>query len=276
MSQEALKQYNPVTSSMRGLVRVNRSELWSGRPFKKLTVGKINTGGRNNYGRITSRHIGGGAKKLYRMIDFRRSKQNVIATVVQLEYDPNRSAFIALLKYEDGAMSYIIAPKGIAVGDKLESGPNADIAVGNALPLKLIPIGSVIHNIELQPGKGGQMARSAGGSAELRGKNDGYAQIKLPSGRTRLINLDCYATIGQASNLDHKNIVHAKAGRVRNLGRRPTVRGVAMNPVDHPHGGGEGKTSGGRHPVTPWGKPTKGKKTRNCKRTNKYIIKIGK
>lgn len=269
----ALKKYNPVTPSQRGLVRTDRSALWKGDPVKQLTVGLRKTGGRNNLGRITSRHIGGGHKKLYRLIDFKRNKYDIAGTVERIEYDPNRTAFIALIKYEDGQLSYILAPAKLKEGDQVMSGQNVDIKVGNALPLKNIPTGSVIHNIEMKPGKGGQIARSAGASANLVGKDSGYAQIKLSSGEIRLILLECFATIGELSNQDKKNINIGKAGRNRWLGNRPHVRGVAMNPIDHPHGGGEGKTSGGRHPVTPWGKPTKGKKTRKNKLTSQFILK---
>ncbi len=269
----ALKKYNPVTASQRGLVRTDRSALWKGDPVKQLTVGLRKTGGRNNLGRITSRHIGGGHKKLYRLIDFKRNKFDIAGTVERIEYDPNRTAFIALIKYEDGQLSYILAPAKLKEGDQVMSGQNVEIKIGNALPLKNIPTGSVIHNIEMKPGKGGQIARSAGASANLVGKDSGYAQIKLSSGEIRLILLECFATIGELSNADKKNINIGKAGRNRWLGNRPHVRGVAMNPIDHPHGGGEGKTSGGRHPVTPWGKPTKGKKTRKNKLTSQFILK---
>jgi large subunit ribosomal protein L2 len=269
----ALKKYKPVTSSQRGLVLVDRSDLWKGKPEKSLTVGKNRTGGRNNLGRITSWHRGGGHKKSYRLVDFKRQKSGMSAKVERLEYDPNRTAFIALLKYKDGTLSYILAPQKLAVGDIVESGDNVDIKVGNTLLLKNMPIGTIVHNVEMKPGKGGQIARSAGSYAQLVGKDSGYAQIKLRSGELRIVLIDCCATVGAVSNADHQNIKIAKAGRKRWLGRRPIVRGVAMNPVDHPHGGGEGKTSGGRHPVTPWGKPTKGKKTRRNKSTSKYIIR---
>jgi len=269
----ALKQYNPTTPSQRGLVRVDRSTLWKGKPYKSLTKGLTKTGGRNNLGRITSRHRGGGHKRLYRMIDFRRSKLDIAATTERIEYDPNRTSYIALIKYDDGEYSYILAPTKLNVGDKVISSINADIKVGNCLPLKNIPVGTTIHNVEMKSGKGGQIARSAGTSVNLIGKDYGYAQIKLASGEVRLISLECVATIGILSNADKKNTNVGKAGRSRWLGKRPHVRGVAMNPVDHPHGGGEGKTSGGRHPVTPWGKPTKGKKTRKNKLTSKFILK---
>lgn len=269
----ALKSYKPVTPALRSMVRIDRSNLWKGRPHKSLVVGAKKTGGRNNFGRITTRHIGGGVKNLYRKIDFHRSKTDVVAVVERIEYDPNRTAFIALIKYEDGEHSYIICPAGLKVGDNVVSGSNSDVKIGNALPLRNIPIGTTLHNVELKIGKGGQLARSAGGSANLVGKRGDYAQIKLSSGEVRLIHIDCFATIGSVSNSDHQNIVYGKAGLMRHKGVRPTVRGVAMNPVDHPHGGGEGKTSGGRHPVTPWGKSTKGKKTRKNKITTKFIIK---
>lgn len=269
----ALKKYNPVTPSQRGLVRVDKSDLWKGRPLKKLTKGISKTGGRNNLGRITSRHIGGGHKKLYRLIDFKRNKFDSIATIERIEYDPNRTAYIALIKYEDGVLAYILAPAKLKQGDQIVSGPNVDIKIGNCLPMQNIPVGTIIHNIEMKPGKGGQIARSAGASASLVGKDSGYAQIKLASGELRIVPLNCMATIGTLSNAEKKNTIIGKAGRNRWLGNRPHVRGVAMNPVDHPHGGGEGKTSGGRHPVTPWGKPTKGKKTRKNKLTSKFILR---
>lgn len=269
----ALKKYNPITPSQRGLIRIDKSEVWKGKPYKPLTKGLTKTGGRNNLGRMTSRHRGGGHKKLYRVIDFKRNKLDCPATIERIEYDPNRSAHIALVKYDDGVYSYILAPAKMKAGDKIESGPNADIKTGNCLPLKNIPVGTIVHNVEMKPGKGGQLARSAGASVSLVGKDSGYAQIKLTSGEVRLVSLECMATIGILSNADRKNTIIGKAGRSRWLGKRPHVRGVAMNPVDHPHGGGQGKTSGGRHPVTPWGKPTKGKKTRKNKLTSKFIIK---
>ncbi|MDP4708779.1 MAG: 50S ribosomal protein L2 [Rickettsiaceae bacterium] len=269
----ALKKYNPTTPSQRGLVRVDKSELWKGGPHKPLTEGLTKTGGRNNRGRITSRHRGGGHKRLYRIIDFKRNKLDCVATIERIEYDPNRSAYIALVKYDDGVFSYILAPAKMKAGDKVVSGASADIKTGNCLPLKNIPVGTIVHNVEMKPGKGGQIARSAGTSVSIVGKDSGYAQIKLSSSEVRLIPLDCMATIGILSNADKKNTIIGKAGRNRWLGKRPHVRGVAMNPVDHPHGGGEGKTSGGRHPVTPWGKSTKGKKTRNNKLTSKFILK---
>jgi len=258
----SLKLYNPTTPSLRGLVNIDRSSLWKGGPEKTLAVGFAKTGGRNNRGRITVRHIGGGARSKYRIIDFKRLKDDMSAVVERIEYDPNRTSFIALIKYEDESLAYIIAPQKLAVGDKVFSGSKADIKVGNCLPLMDIPIGTSVHNIEMKPKKGGQIARAAGAFAQLVGKASGFAQLKMRSGEVRLVSLDCRATIGVVSNDQHQNIKYAKAGRSRWLGIKPTVRGVAMNPVDHPHGGGEGRTSGGRHPVTPWGKPTKGKKTR--------------
>jgi large subunit ribosomal protein L2 len=269
----ALKKYNPSTPSQRGLVRVDKSDLWKGRPCKSLTKGLTKTGGRNNLGRMTMRHRGGGHKRLYRIIDFKRNKFDIAATVERVEYDPNRSSYIAFIRYDDDSLSYILAPAKLPVGSKIVSGDNVDIRTGNALPLKNIPVGTIVHNVEMKPGKGGQIARSAGASVSLVGKDSGYAQIKLSSGEVRMVPLDCMATIGVLSNSDRKNTNIGKAGRSRWLGRRPHVRGVAMNPVDHPHGGGEGKTSGGRHPVTPWGKPTKGKKTRKNKLTSKFIIR---
>ncbi len=269
----SLKHFNPITPSQRGLVQVDRKELWSGKPEKSLTKGLISTGGRNNAGRITCRHKGGGHKRLYRIIDFKRSKLNIFAQVLRLEYDPNRTAFIALIEYDDKERSYIIAPNGIKIGDKIISSSDADIKLGNSIPLKNIPVGTILHNIEMKPKKGAQLARSAGNFVTLVGKDSGYAQLRMPSGELRIVSLECRGTVGSVSNPDQKNIKIGKAGRSRWLGIRPTVRGVAMNPVDHPHGGGEGKTSGGRHPVTPWGKPTKGKKTRKNKFTSSFIIK---
>lgn len=269
----ALKQYNPITPSQRGLVRVNRNDLWKDGPYKPLTRGLVKTGGRNNLGRITSRHIGGGHKRLYRIIDFKRVKSDIPAIIERIEYDPNRTAYIALIRYDDGVLSYILAPAKLKQGDKIISSSNADIKIGNCLPLRNIPVGTVLHNVEMKVGKGGQIARSAGTYVNLVGKDSGYAQLKLSSGELRLVSLDCVATIGSLSNPDQKNTTVGKAGRNRWLGKRPHVRGVAMNPIDHPHGGGEGKTSGGRHPVTPWGKPTKGKKTRKNKLTSKFILK---
>jgi large subunit ribosomal protein L2 len=269
----ALKQFNPTTPGQRTLVLVERSELWKGSPVKKLTVGKTKSGGRNNYGRITAFRVGGGHKQKYRIIDFKR-QQTGAAVVERLEYDPNRSAFIALINYKKGGeQAYIIAPQRLAVGDVVEAGAKVEVKPGNAMQLRNIPVGSLIHNIELKPGRGGQIARSAGGYAQLVGKDAGYAQVKLRSGELRLIPSECMATIGAVSNPDHQNESLGKAGRNRWKGVRPSVRGVAMNPIDHPHGGGEGKTSGGRHPVTPWGKPTKGAKTRSKKKANKLIIR---
>jgi large subunit ribosomal protein L2 len=252
---------------------MDNSELADVRPLKRLTEPKQRISGRNNKGRLTVRHRGGGHKKLYRIIDFRRDKREIPAKVASLEYDPNRSARIALLSYLDGEKRYILAPDGLKAGATVVAGEGADILVGNALPLKNIPLGTMVHNIELKKGKGGQIARAAGVAAQLLAKEGVYAQLKMPSGETRMVNVDCYATIGQVGNLDHENVSIGKAGRTRWLGKRPTVRGVAMNPIDHPHGGGEGKTSGGRHPVSPWGLPTKGYKTRNNKRTQRFIIK---
>jgi large subunit ribosomal protein L2 len=269
----ALKKYKPTTPSNRGLVQVDRADLWKGRPHKPLTKGLTKTGGRNNLGRITSWHRGGGHKRLYRIIDFKRNRFDIEAVVERIEYDPNRTAYIALIKYTDGEFSYILAPSKLAVGNKVITSAKADIQPGNCMPLRSIPVGTQVHNIEMKPGKGGQIARSAGAYAQLAGKDNGYAQIKLRSGELRIVPLDCVATIGIVSNLEHQNETIGKAGRNRWLGRRPVVRGVAMNPIDHPHGGGEGKTSGGRHPVTPWGKPTKGKKTRKNKSSGKFIIK---
>jgi large subunit ribosomal protein L2 len=269
----ALKTFRPTTASLRGLVSVDRSGLWKGRPVKELTEGKSNSGGRNNQGRVTIWHRGGGHKRLYRKIDFKRAKVDVPATVERIEYDPNRTAFIALLRYEDGERSYILAPQRLKVGDTVVSGEGADIKPGNALPMKSIPIGSIVHNIEMKVGKGGQIARSAGTYAQLVGRDAGYAQLRLSSGEVRMVRAECRATIGAVSNPDQQNIKIGKAGRTRWRGRRPVTRGVAMNPIDHPHGGGEGRTSGGRHPVTPWGKPTKGHKTRKNKATDKYIIR---
>jgi len=269
----SIKTYNPTSPANRFRTTLDNKELSSGRPLKRLTQPKKRISGRNNKGRLTIRHRGGGHKRLYRIIDFRRDKKEVPAKVVSLEYDPNRSARIALLAYADGEKRYILAPDGLAVGASVVAGEQADILVGNALPLKSIPLGTMVHNIEMKKGKGGQMARAAGTAAQLLAKEAGYAQIKMPSGETRMVSLDCYATIGQVGNLNYENVSIGKAGRSRWLGIRPTVRGVAMNPIDHPHGGGEGRTSGGRHPVTPWGMPTKGYKTRNNKRTQRFIIK---
>jgi large subunit ribosomal protein L2 len=269
----ALKQFNPVTASLRGTVLIDRSELYKGKPVKGLTEGKNASGGRNNHGRITSRFRGGGHKQSYRTVDFKRRKFDVLATVERLEYDPNRTAFIALIKYKDGELSYIIAPQRLRVGDTVVSALRADIKPGNAMPLAAIPVGTIIHNIEMKTGAGAKIARAAGNYAQLVGKDAGYAQIKLMSGELRVVRAECMASIGAVSNPDNMNQHIGKAGRSRWLGRRPHNRGVVMNPVDHPHGGGEGRTSGGRHPVTPWGKPTKGYKTRANKRTDSLIIR---
>ncbi len=268
----ALKNFNPVTPGTRQLVLVDRSELHKGKPVKKLTEGLQSTGGRNNKGRITSHHMGGGHKRLYRKVDFKRQIMDVSAKVERLEYDPNRTAFLALITYTDGRQSYILAPQRIKAGDTVVAGQRVDVKPGNAMPLKNMPVGTIIHNIEMRPGKGGQLARSAGGYAQYVGRDNGKAQIKLASGETRLVPEDCMATVGAVSNPDHSNVSLGKAGRKRWMGMRPHVRGVAMNPIDHPHGGGEGRTSGGRHPVTPWGKGTKGNKTRKNKRTNSLIL----
>jgi len=270
----ALKNFKPVTSTRRHLVIVDHSELYKGRPVKKLTVGLTGKGGRNNFGRITARRRGGGHKRKYRMVDFKRQKFGVEAIVERLEYDPNRTAFIALIKYTDGVQSYILAPQRLRVGDQVSSGERCDIKPGNAMPMNNIPVGTIIHNIEMKPGKGGQIARAGGTYAQLIGRDQGYAQLKLASGELRMVRGECMATIGAVSNPDQANIKIGKAGRKRWLGKRPSVRGVAMNPVDHPHGGGEGRTSGGRHPVTPWGKPTKGKRTRKRgAQSNRLIIR---
>ncbi len=269
----ALKNFNPVTPSLRGTILVDRSELWKGKPVKGLTVGKTSTGGRNNHGHITSRFRGGGHKRTYRVIDFKRRKFGVPATVERLEYDPNRTAFIALIKYSDGDLAYILAPQRLRAGDSVVAAQRADIKPGNAMPLAAIPVGTIVHNVEMKPRAGGKIARAAGQYAQLVGKDAGYAQIKLMSGELRIVRGECMASIGAVSNPDNANVQIGKAGRQRWLGRRPHNRGVVMNPVDHPHGGGEGRTSGGRHPVTPWGKPTKGYKTRVNKRTDRLIIR---
>ena len=268
----ALKNYKPVTSSRRGLVLVDRSDLWKGEPVKTLTEGLTKKGGRNNNGRITARRIGGGHKRRYRMVDFKRRKWDVAGKIERLEYDPNRSAFIALITYEDGEQAYILAPQRVGVGDQVIASDRADVRPGNAMPLKNMPVGTIIHNVELKPGRGGQLARAGGSYAQLVGRETGFALLRLGSGEMRLVQGDCMATVGAVSNPDQKNIKLAKAGRKRWLGKRPSVRGVAMNPVDHPHGGGEGRTSGGRHPVTPWGKPTKGKRTRRPKKASDKLI----
>ena len=269
----ALKNFKPTTPSQRALVLVDRSELHKGKPIKALTEGQSSKGGRNNNGRITMRRRGGGHKRRYRIIDFRRNKLDVPATVERLEYDPNRSAFLALLKYEDGELAYILAPQRVGPGDKVVAGERVDVRPGNSMPMENIPVGTIIHNIEMKPGAGGQMARAAGTYAQLVGKDAGFAQLRLNSGELRMVPARCVATIGSVSNPDNKNTNMGKAGRNRWLGKRPSVRGVAMNPVDHPHGGGEGRSSGGRHPVTPWGVPTKGKRTRGKKPSDKYIMR---
>ena len=269
----ALKHFNPITPSLRGTVLIDRSELWKGKPVKALTEGKSHSGGRNNHGRTTSFFRGGGHKQSYRFVDFKRRKFDVPATVERLEYDPNRTAFIALIKYQDGELSYILAPQRLRVGDSVIAGARVDIKPGNAMPLAAIPVGTIIHNIEMKNGAGGKIARAAGNYAQLVGKDSGYAQIKLMSGELRMVRAECMASIGAVSNPDNMNQHIGKAGRARWMGRRPHNRGVVMNPVDHPHGGGEGRTSGGRHPVTPWGKPTKGAKTRMNKRTDRLIIR---
>jgi large subunit ribosomal protein L2 len=267
-----IKSFRPTTPSRRYMTVVTRDEITKDTPEKSLVAGKKRTGGRNSSGHVTSRFIGGGSKKSYRIIDFKRDKFGIAAKVASIEYDPNRSARIALLNYVDGEKRYIIAPVGLQVGRTVMSGAEADILVGNALPLKNIPAGTVVHNVELTPGKGAQMARSAGAQAQLVSREGGYALLKLPSGETRKVHDLCMATVGQVGNVDHENESGGKAGRTRWLGKTPHNRGVSMNPVDHPHGGGEGKTSGGRHPVTPWGQPTRGFKTRNNKRTDKWIV----
>jgi large subunit ribosomal protein L2 len=268
----ALKTYKPTTPSQRQLVLVDRAGLHKGAPIKALTEGKSNTGGRNNNGRITSRFRGGGHKKAYRIIDFKRRKFEQPAKVERIEYDPNRTAFIALLKYDDGELSYILAPQRLAVGDTIVSGEHVDVKPGNAMPLANIPVGTIVHNVEMKVGKGGQIARSAGTYAQIVGRDGEYVIMRLNSGEQRLVHGRCVGSIGAVSNPDKMNTSVGKAGRSRWLGRRPHNRGVTMNPVDHPHGGGEGRTSGGRHPVTPWGKNTKGMKTRKNKATNKFII----
>jgi large subunit ribosomal protein L2 len=268
-----LRNFNPVTPSLRGTILIDRSELWKGAPVKGLTAGKSSSGGRNQHGHITSRFRGGGHKRSYRMVDFRRRKFDMPATVERLEYDPNRTAFIALIKYQDGELSYILAPQRLRAGDVVVSALRADIKPGNAMPLAAIPVGTIVHNVEMKPAAGGKIARAAGQYVQLVGKDAGYAQIKLMSGELRTVRGECMATIGAVSNPDNANRQIGKAGRSRWLGRKPHNRGVAMNPVDHPLGGGEGRSSGGRHPVTPWGKPTKGYKTRVNKRTDKMIIR---
>ena len=269
----ALKTFKPITPSLRQLVIVDRSELYKGKPVKTLTEGKSSAGGRNNTGRVTVRFRGGGHKQAYRIVDFkRRSHLGQAGKVERIEYDPNRTAFIALIKYADGSLSYILAPQRLSVGDDVMAGPNADIKPGNAMAIGSIPVGTLVHNVEMKIGKGGAIARSAGAYAQIVGRDQGYVILRLNSGEQRLVHGDCFATVGAVSNPDHMNTSIGKAGRSRWLGRRPHNRGVTMNPIDHPHGGGEGRTSGGRHPVTPWGKPTKGKKTRSNKRTDKFIV----
>jgi large subunit ribosomal protein L2 len=269
----ALKTYKPTTPGQRQLVLVDRAGLYRGKPVKGLTEGKISSGGRNNYGRVTQRWRGGGHKRAYRVVDFKRAKRDMPAVVERLEYDPNRTAFIALVRYEDGELTYILAPQRLAVGDTIVAAGQADVKPGNAMPLGAMPVGTIVHNVEMKPGKGGQIARSAGTYAQYVGRDQGYAILRLNSGEQRLVPQACFATVGAVSNPDHANISIGKAGRNRWKGRMPSVRGVAMNPVDHPLGGGEGRSSGGRHPVTPWGKPTKGKKTRRNKATDKYIAR---
>jgi len=267
----ALKTFKPITPGLRQLAIVDRSDLYKGKPVKTLTEGKSEKGGRNNTGRITVRFRGGGHKQTYRIVDFKRRKTGV-AKVERLEYDPNRSAFIALIKYEDGVLSYIIAPQRLSPGDEVVSGESVDVKPGNAMPLSAIPVGTIVHNVEMKIGKGGAIARSAGTYAQIVGRDQGYVSLRLNSGEQRIVHGNCFATVGAVSNPDHMNSSMGKAGRNRWMGQRPHNRGVTMNPVDHPHGGGEGRTSGGRHPVSPWGKPTKGKKTRSNKRTDKFVV----
>ncbi|MEM9049939.1 MAG: 50S ribosomal protein L2 [Pseudomonadota bacterium] len=269
----ALKSFKPTTPGQRGLVLIDRSALWKGRPVKRLTEGVTEKGGRNNTGRITARRRGGRVKRLYRIIDFKRRKWDVPATVERIEYDPNRTAFIALLRYQDGEQTYILAPQRVAIGDQIVSGARVDVKPGNAMPFSGMPVGTIVHNVEMKAGKGGQIARSAGTYAQFVGRDGGYAQLRLTSGEMRLVRQECMATVGAVSNPDNSNQNFGKAGRMRLKGKRPSVRGVAMNPIDHPHGGGEGRTSGGRHPVTPWGKPTKGRRTRSNKATDKFILR---
>ncbi|MDP2356643.1 MAG: 50S ribosomal protein L2 [Beijerinckiaceae bacterium] len=268
----ALKTFKPVTPGLRQLVIVDRSQLWKGKPVKTLTEGQSSAGGRNNNGRITVRFRGGGHKQTYRVVDFKRRKFDMPAKVERIEYDPNRTSFIALIKYTDGELAYIIAPQRIAPGDEVVSGNQVDVKPGNAMPLANMPVGTIVHNVELKIGKGGAIARSAGSYAQIVGRDQGYVIVRLNSGEQRLVHGQCFGTVGAVSNPDHMNTSLGKAGRKRWLGRKPHNRGVTMNPVDHPHGGGEGRTSGGRHPVSPWGKPTKGKKTRSNKSTTKFIV----
>jgi large subunit ribosomal protein L2 len=269
----ALKTFNPTSPGRRQLVLIDRSELHKGRPEKSLVQGLTKSGGRDSNGRVAIRFRGGGAKQLYRMVDFKRRKMDVVGTVERLEYDPNRTAFIALINYADGEKAYILAPQRLKVGDQIIASEKVDVKPGNAAPLRSLPVGTIIHNVELKPAKGGQMARSAGAYAQLVGRDAGYAQVRLGSGELRMVLDSCMATVGAVSNPDHMNTNLGKAGRARHMGKRPHVRGVAMNPIDHPHGGGEGRTSGGRNPVTPWGQPTKGRKTRKNKATDKFIIR---
>ena len=269
----ALKTFNPVTPGRRELVLVDRRDLWKGKPEKSLTEGKKKSGGRDNHGHIAVRHHGGGHKQRYRVIDFKRRKWDVPATVERLEYDPNRTAFIALVTYEDGEKAYILAPQRLAVGDTVVAGAKVDVKPGNAMPLSGMPVGTIVHNVELKIGKGGQMARAAGTYVQLVGRDQGYALLRLASGEVRMVRQECMATVGAVSNADHLNESLGKAGRKRWLGIRPTVRGTAMNPVDHPLGGGEGRTKGGRQPVSPWGQPAKGFRTRRNKRTSKLIVR---
>ncbi len=269
----ALNTYKPTSAGRRQLILVDKSELYKGKPEKKLTKGQSKTGGRDNFGHVTSRRIGGGHKQSYRIIDFKRNKFDCEATVERIEYDPNRTAFIALVSYADGEKAYILAPQRLKSGDKIISAQRADIKPGNAMPLKNMPVGTIVHNVELKAGKGGQLVRSAGCYAQVVGKDAGYVQLKMSSGELRIVREECLATVGAVSNPDNQNISLSKAGRKRWMGKRPVSRGVAMNPVDHPLGGGEGRTSGGRHPVTPWGKPTKGAKTRSNKKTDRFIMR---
>jgi large subunit ribosomal protein L2 len=268
----ALRTYKPVTPGLRQLVLVDRSTLYKGTPVKTLTEGLNKSGGRNNNGRITAFRKSGGHKRSYRMVDFKRRKLDIPATVERIEYDPNRTAFIALIRYQDGELSYILAPQRLAVGDTVIASAQADVKPGNAMPMSAMPVGTIVHNVEMKLGRGGAIARSAGSYAQVVGRDGAYAIVRLNSGEQRLVLSSCFATVGAVSNPDHMNISLGKAGRSRWLGIKPSVRGVAMNPIDHPHGGGEGRTSGGRHPVTPWGKPTKGKKTRSNKATGKFIV----
>ena len=269
----ALKTFKPITPGLRGVVLIDRSGLYKGDPIKALSEGLRKSGGRNNHGHITVRHHGGGHRQRYRIVDFKRRKFDMSATVERLEYDPNRTAFIALVRYEDGEQAYILAPQRLAVGDKIIAGERTDIKPGNAMPLKNIPVGTIVHNVEMKPGRGGQLARSAGTYVQIVGKDAGYALLRLASGEVRMVRGDGMATIGAVSNPDKQNVKIGKAGRKRWMGVRPTVRGTAMNPIDHPHGGGEGRTKGGRHPVTPWGQPTKGYKTRFNKSTDRFIVR---